>query len=34
MTSSARRGGCAGCFQDPDGHMWEVAFKPGFASLG
>jgi uncharacterized protein len=27
-------GGYAGCFQDPDGHLWEVAFNPGFASLG
>ena len=22
-------GGYAGCFQDPDGHLWEVAFNPG-----
>jgi catechol 2,3-dioxygenase-like lactoylglutathione lyase family enzyme len=21
-------GGYAGCFQDPDGHLWEVAFNP------
>lgn len=27
-------GGYAGYFQDPDGHSWEVAFNPGFASLG
>jgi catechol 2,3-dioxygenase-like lactoylglutathione lyase family enzyme len=27
-------GGHAGCFLDPDGHLWEVAFNPGFASLG
>jgi catechol 2,3-dioxygenase-like lactoylglutathione lyase family enzyme len=27
-------GGHAGYFQDPDGHLWEVAFNPGFASLG
>lgn len=27
-------GGYAGCFQDPDGHLWEVAFNPGLASLG
>lgn len=27
-------GGYAGCFQDPDGHLWEVAYNPGFASLG
>ena len=23
-------GGYAGCFRDPDGHVWEVAFNPGF----
>lgn len=22
-------GGYAGCFQDPDGHLWEIAFNPG-----
>ena len=27
-------GGYAGCFLDPDGHLWEVAYNPGFASLG
>lgn len=27
-------GGYAGGFQDPDGHLWEVAFNPGLASLG
>lgn len=27
-------GGYAGYFQDPDGHLWEVAFNPGFQSLG
>jgi catechol 2,3-dioxygenase-like lactoylglutathione lyase family enzyme len=27
-------GGFAGYFQDPDGHLWEVAYNPGFASLG
>ena len=27
-------GGHAGYFQDPDGHLWEVAFNPSFASLG
>ena len=27
-------GGYAGYFQDPDGHLWEVAFNPGFANLG
>jgi predicted lactoylglutathione lyase len=24
-------GGYAGCFTDPDGHVWEIAFNPGFA---
>ena len=23
-------GGYAGCFSDPDGHVWEVAHNPGF----
>lgn len=23
-------GGHAGCFRDPDGHVWEVACNPGF----
>ena len=27
-------GGYAGYFQDPDGHLWEVVFNPGFSSLG
>lgn len=27
-------GGYAGCFQDPDGHLWEVAFNPGLSALG
>lgn len=27
-------GGYAGYFQDPDGHLWEVVFNPGFDSLG
>ncbi len=27
-------GGYAGYFTDPDGHLWEVAFNPGFESLG
>ena len=27
-------GGYAGYFQDPDGHLWEVAFNPGFATSG
>lgn len=24
-------GGYAGYFQDPDGHLWEVAWNPAFA---
>ena len=24
-------GGYAGCFRDLDGHVWEIAFNPGFA---
>ena len=24
-------GGYAGYFRDPDGHLWEVAYNPGFA---
>ena len=24
-------GGYSGCFADPDGHVWEVAWNPGFA---
>ena len=24
-------GGYAGCFRDPDGHVWEIAYNPGFA---
>ncbi len=27
-------GGYAGYFQDPDSHLWEVAFNPGFDALG
>ena len=27
-------GGYAGYFQDPDGHLWEVAFNPELESLG
>jgi catechol 2,3-dioxygenase-like lactoylglutathione lyase family enzyme len=27
-------GGHAGYFQDPDGHLWEVAFNPGLDDLG
>jgi catechol 2,3-dioxygenase-like lactoylglutathione lyase family enzyme len=27
-------GGYAGYFQDPDGHLWEIAFNPGFAATG
>ena len=23
-------GGYAGCFTDPDGHVWEIAHNPGF----
>jgi predicted lactoylglutathione lyase len=23
-------GGYAACFQDPDGHVWEIAYNPGF----
>lgn len=23
-------GGYAGCVADPDGHLWEIAFNPGF----
>lgn len=29
--SSTFYGGYAGCFRDPDGHVWEVAFNPGFS---
>jgi len=24
-------GGYAACFADPDGHIWEIAYNPGFA---
>jgi hypothetical protein len=24
-------GGCAGYFQHPDGHLWEVAWNPAWA---
>lgn len=24
-------GGCAGYFQDPDGHLWEVVWSPQWA---
>ena len=37
IVKSAQRtfyGGYAGYFQDPDGHLWEVAFNPELASLG
>jgi catechol 2,3-dioxygenase-like lactoylglutathione lyase family enzyme len=27
-------GGYAGYFQDPDGHLWEVAFNPSLDALG
>jgi uncharacterized protein len=33
ISQSAREtfyGGYAGCFRDPDGHVWEVAWNPGF----
>lgn len=23
-------GGYAACFRDPEGHLWEIAFNPGF----
>jgi uncharacterized protein len=26
-------GGYAGCFADPDGHVWEIAHNPGFTLL-
>ena len=26
--------GFAGCFADPDGHVWEIAFNPGFPIAG
>lgn len=26
-------GGYAGCFTDPDGHVWEVAHNPGFTLM-
>ncbi|TML90982.1 MAG: VOC family protein [Actinobacteria bacterium] len=24
-------GGYAACFSDPDGHVWEISYNPGFA---
>ncbi|SCL34920.1 hypothetical protein GA0074692_3958 [Micromonospora pallida] len=33
ITQPAREtfyGGYAGCFADPDGHVWEIAHNPGF----
>jgi catechol 2,3-dioxygenase-like lactoylglutathione lyase family enzyme len=27
-------GGYSGYFSDPDGHLWEVAFNPGFPLVG
>jgi uncharacterized protein len=36
VTRAARRadwGGYSGYFADPDGHLWEVAYNPGFALL-
>jgi uncharacterized protein len=32
ITQAAREtfyGGHAGCFRDPDGHVWEIAWNPG-----
>lgn len=26
-------GGYAGYFADPDGHLWDVVFNPGFVPL-
>ena len=37
LTQPAREtfyGGYAGCFTDPDGHVWEIAHNPGFALDG
>jgi uncharacterized protein len=34
ITQPAREtfyGGYAGYFRDPDGHVWEIAYNPGFA---
>ena len=34
ITQAAREtfyGGYAGCFRDPDGHVWEIAHNPGFS---
>jgi uncharacterized protein len=34
ITQAAREtfyGGYAGYFTDPDGHVWEIAYNPGFA---
>jgi predicted lactoylglutathione lyase len=28
--SATSYGGYAACFADPDGHVWEIAFNPGF----
>ena len=36
ITRSAREtfyGGYAGYFQDPDGHLWEIAWNPNLAAL-
>jgi uncharacterized glyoxalase superfamily protein PhnB len=33
ITQPAREtfyGGYAGCFRDPDGHVWEIAWNPSF----
>ena len=24
-------GGYAACFMDPNGHVWEIAYNPGFS---
>ena len=34
MAQKTFYGGYAGYFADPDGHLWEVAFNPGFDALG
>lgn len=30
LPGSTFYGGYAGCFTDPDGHVWEIAHNPGF----
>ena len=27
-------GGYVGYFRDPDGHLWEIAYNPGYEALG